>query len=225
MPHAFIDQIVRSKRRTVALHITPDARLIIRAPEKASLEAINRLVSEKLPWINRKQAAAKELAAQRVQKQFVTGEEFLYLGQRYKLCIESNAPAPLAFTGERFVLACQYQPQAQRQFVAWYKQRALEVLQQRVAYYADQAGLKYRSVKITSAKRQWGSCNFRGALNFSWRVILAPIMGVDYVVAHELAHLTDPNHSKRFWSKVSALYPQYQQARGWLRRNCHLLEL
>ncbi len=225
MSPVVIDQIIRSRRRTLGLQINPDASLIVRAPQRASLGDIQRVVQEKLSWINKKQQQARERQAKLAQRQYLEGEDFLYLGQRYKLLVSSEAQAPLSFTEDGFQLSSKHHPQARSCFIAWYKAQALAIISQRVQLYADQAGLTHSHIKISSAKKQWGSCNTRGVLNFSWRVIMAPIMIVDYVVAHELAHLAEHNHSKRFWDKVGMIFPQYRQAKTWLRQNHYLLEL
>lgn len=209
----------------MALQINPDASLIVRAPNRASLEAIQKLVQEKAHWIAKKQQLTRQRQSLRAPKTFSEGEEFLYLRQKYQLLVSSEAATSLGFNEDGFTLSAKHLPKARSLFIAWYKQQAHAFISQRAALYAIQAGLKHSQVKISSAKRQWGSCNTRGVLNFSWRLILAPIMIVDYVVAHELAHLVHQNHSKQFWRQVQRLFPQYQQARAWLRQNHYLLEL
>jgi len=78
---------------------------------------------------------------------------------------------------------------------------------------------------ITSARTRWGSCSQEGALSFAWRLIMAPLPIIDYVVVHELAHIQVKNHSKRFWNKLNVLMPDYRQRIEWLERNGHLLSL
>lgn len=205
--------------------IAPDASLIIRAPEKVSLEAIHQFVREKISWITKKQRIARENFIAVPKKEFVEGEHFIYLGKMYPLLITDNGQMPFSFTGKEFLLKQEHHTEARILFTAWYKQRALEFLQERVKFYADQAGLRYSRVKINSAKYRWGSCNTKGMLNFSWRIILAPVEAADYVVVHELAHLAQHNHSKKFWDKVASMLPRYHEAKRWLRKNHYLLEL
>jgi len=105
----------------------------------------------------------------------------------------------------------------------WYKERAYEKISERVQWYALKNGFQYNKIKITQAQKRWGSCSSKGNLNFSWRLIMAPLPVVDYVVVHELAHLVEKNHSKAFWSKVKMLMTDYQKQQEWLKRNGHLL--
>jgi predicted metal-dependent hydrolase len=88
-----------------------------------------------------------------------------------------------------------------------------------VDHYASQYGFQYKKIGITSAQTRWGSCSANGSLNFSWRLILAPMEAVDYVVVHELVHTVHHNHSRRFWQKVGKIMPDYKERRKWLRKN------
>ena len=101
--------------------------------------------------------------------------------------------------------------------------KAQEVFSQRVAYYSSKANSPYKRIRISQARSRWGSCGAKGNLNFSWRLIMAPLEVIDYVVAHEVAHLKIKNHSKHFWLWVEQLFPDYRQQRKWLKTNGHLL--
>jgi predicted metal-dependent hydrolase len=86
-----------------------------------------------------------------------------------------------------------------------------------VQYFANLYGFVYRGIRISSARTRWGSCSSRGGLNFTWRLIQAPLPIIDYVVVHELAHLKVPNHSKAFWELVKNLLPDFAERRAWLK--------
>jgi predicted metal-dependent hydrolase len=218
-----IKKIIRTKRKTLGLQIAPDASLIIRAPERASLETIRKVVSKKLPWILEKQRVVLETYRPSIKKEFVNCEGFLYLGEWYKLFIVKEASTPLVFNGKEFLLWDKYISVAKSLFILWYKTQALDIIGQRAKQYADNAGLRFNQITITDAMKRWGSCSSKGAINFSWRLIMAPVKVVDYVVVHELVHLKEHNHTKKFWQSVQLLIPHYQQAREWLRTNNNLL--
>jgi predicted metal-dependent hydrolase len=220
-----IDRIVRSKRRTIGLEIGADASLTVRAPVNAPLSAIERVINEKRAWIVKKQRLVRERAAAVPARRFVTGEEFLVLGTPYPLVVTEKARVRFALSDSRFVLKSSATPRARRLFLLWYRRKAAEVIGARVAFYAQRHGLSYSAVRISGARRRWGSASTRGSLNFSWRLVMAPITVIDYVVVHELAHLSVPNHSPRFWALVASLYPNYKKARRWLKDNGHLLTL
>jgi predicted metal-dependent hydrolase len=105
------------------------------------------------------------------------------------------------------------------------KDEALRIIPARVAEIADRFGFAPRSVKITSAQKRWGSCSARGDLNFTWRLVKAPLWAIDYVIVHELAHLAHKNHSRTFWDAVQAMDPNFEEARRWLREHQGMLSM
>lgn len=210
-------KLIRSKRRTIALAVTVDASLIVRAPMKTPLSYIERLVDTKIDWIRR--AMARISSRSRPTKhEYIEGESFLYLGKSYKLNLVKKAEKKFAFQSG-FILSVKEKKNARELFIAWYKSEAKKVLAERVEWCARRAGISYKSIKITTANRRWGSCSTSGNLNFSWRLIMAPLSVIDYVVVHELAHLEHRNHSKAFWNTVKVMYPNYEKAKVWLRTN------
>jgi predicted metal-dependent hydrolase len=110
-------------------------------------------------------------------------------------------------------------------FTAWYKQQARWVLAERVQWFASRCKFTYTQVRISSAHTRWGSCSSRGTLSFTWRLVMAPLEVVDYVVVHELAHLRVRNHSPAFWKEVEAILPDYKARQKWLKTNGKLLTL
>jgi predicted metal-dependent hydrolase len=101
--------------------------------------------------------------------------------------------------------------------------QAFEVLKRRVAHYAALTGYQPTAVKISRARRRWGSCSPNGTVHFNWRLVRAPEAVLDYVIVHELAHLAERNHSSRFWRRVAAIIPDHRRHRKWLKDNSHLL--
>ena len=99
----------------------------------------------------------------------------------------------------------------------WMKAQARLVLSQSVARYADRLGKQPNRIVLKDTRSRWGSCSSAGNLNFSWRLVMAPISVLDYVAAHEVAHLAEMNHSSAFWDTVTAIHGPYAQERKWLR--------
>lgn len=201
------------------MQIAPDSSIIVRAPEKIPEEIIHQAIQKKLPWIIKKQKLARERFVPVVKREFASGETFLYLGELYKLQVFLDANDPLVFNGMEFKLSGRYLLNAKKIFEKWYRKQTKEIINNRAKLYAEMAGLKYARISITGAKSRWGSCSFKGNLNFSWKLIMAPQRVVDYVVIHELVHLSERNHSRRFWDKVSVFMPDYKNCRKWLKDN------
>ncbi len=218
-----IQKLIRSRRRTIALEIAPNATLVVRAPLREPLARIEEFVREKAGWISR-HLSRVALRPHHCPKEFTEGEKFLYLGQAYVLRLKDNGVAPLLFQDE-FVLNRACRPFAKQMFVNWYIKEAKKTIGERARVLARKFGFSYQDVKITAASRRWGSCSVKDELNFTWRLVMAPMAVIDYVVVHELAHTREKNHSRNFWRVVAAMMPDYKTQLKWLRENEKLLEL
>lgn len=223
MEDIIINKIVRSRRRTITLLVTQDSTLVVRAPLRASNSYIESVVRKKSAWIKKKLFEASQ-RLQAPAKEFVNGEEFLYLGQTYKLCLVEQAAKDIELT-DQLCLSTRVKPIARFVLRRWYQAAALKVIGGRCQWYADATGYKPLSLKITAARKRWGSCGSKGTLNFSWRLIMAPLEVIDYVVVHELAHLGQLNHSPAFWRRVAAILPDYKKREKWLKEKGGLLTL
>ena len=104
-----------------------------------------------------------------------------------------------------------------------YRDAAADYIPKRVAYYHEFTGGNYQKITIRDQKTRWGSCSANGTLSFSFRLMMAPPRVLDYVVVHELCHLTHMNHSKDFWNMVESILPDYKEHRKWLKENGHTL--
>ena len=215
-----VAKLIRSRRRTLALEISANAELIVRAPLSTSQEYIKKFILQKSAWIRKKQQLINDFRKQHPVTEYVDGAKILYLGETYQLKVIDDAEiffADALFFPKRFL------NKAPMHLLHWYKKQALEVISARVAFYAKQIGVQYTAVKISSANKRWGSCSQKGSLNFSWRLIKAPEMVIDYVVVHELVHLWVKNHSRKFWYEVAKIFPLYKTARRYLKDNSRRL--
>ncbi len=218
-----ISKIIRSKRKNIALVISVDATLVVRAPMWTPLSYIEKLVEEKFVWIERKMREfEKRPKAER--KTFFEGEEFLYLGKKHKLALTSGLKIEITDDFE-LLFPRVFLWRAKARMHDWYKKQAKEKIGERTKIIASKLNLKYSTLKISNAKTNWGSCGPKNSLNFNWRLIMAPERVVDYVIIHELMHILEKNHSAKFWNKVAAVMPEYKQARKWLRENSKVLTL
>lgn len=219
-----IKKVIRSKRKTVSLQVSDDATLIVRAPFEVSNKIIDKVILRHKDWIEKKKKEIQSRDIKFSKKEFINGEGFLFLGNYYRLRLVENQEIPLNFENG-FFLSKKYLAHVEEIFIDWYKEEAYEKISERVKWYAQKRGFKYNKINITNAQKRWGSCSCRNNLNFSWRLIMAPLPVVDYVIVHELVHLEEKNHSKAFWNKVKMLITDYKKHRIWLKRNGHLLRL
>lgn len=217
-----IDSIIRTRRRTLAIIIEDDGRLVVRAPMRLPASAIDEFVSSKQNWIAAKQEQARTKAKRALPRMFISGEEFLFLGESFRLEIKPTQAPPLIFKAG-FSLSGAAVPRARAVFERWYRRQALRVIRERVDRIAAEHGFEHDGVRVTAARKQWGSCGPKGNLRFAWRLVMAPPPIIDYVIVHELVHLRYRHHSKRFWGKVKSMLPDFRQREAWLAENDYLL--
>ena len=218
-----IDKLIRSKRRTVGLEVTPEALLIVRAPRNLSRGEIIEIVDKESKWILKKQQFFRENHNKIREKDFIEGEEFLYLGRAYKLRLVHNTAHALIINDDFFYLCEDCFDNARDIIESWYQKRACEFVSERAAYYSHISRIKFKKINITGAKKRWGSCGLNGNLNIAWRLVMAPMRVIDYVIVHELCHIETRNHSKEFWRRVGSVIPDYKRDEKWLRDNGHFL--
>ncbi|HAI74044.1 MAG TPA: M48 family peptidase [Candidatus Moranbacteria bacterium] len=226
MPQIKISKIIRSKRKSLALAISSDATLIVRAPMKTSLEYIEKIVAQKSDWIARKMREIQRWP-KAIEKKFIAGEEFSYLGEKYQLEITESLKIKLNKNSDckELFFPKVFLWRAKERMFGWYKKQALQEISSRAETIAQKLNLNYQSIKISSAKTNWGSCGPKNSLNFNWRLIMAPESVIEYVIIHELTHILEKNHSRKFWNKVEAVMPEYKKRRKWLRENGKMLVL
>lgn len=215
------DKIVYSKRKTFSIQIDEEGELTVRAPEDANMNEILDILSEKRSWIVKKKKEAKK--KQKREYTFTPGEYYFFLGKTYPLRYDINSGKALSFDGESFITSSDNPEVIKRQFERWYKDKAKKIIVHITAKYSEQISEKYKKVKLSSAKTRWGSCSNKKNINISWRLVLAPLPVLDYVIAHEVAHLKYMDHSKRFWKLVYQMVPEYEKYKAWLKDNGHLL--
>jgi hypothetical protein len=187
-------------------------------------EQILEFVRSHAGWIHKKQIQVKA-APSFPRKQFVNGESFLYLGNEYPLNLVAVQKQGLIFTNSRFQMKLTSPARARGFFISWYKQQAQRIVSERVTQFSHKHGFRFQKIRISSARTRWGSCNSHGSLSFTWRLVLAPLDVIDYVVVHELAHTQIPNHSKKFWIRVAEIMPDYKKRLAWLKKNGRYLTL
>ncbi len=219
-----IDQLVRSKRRTIGLTITQEGALIVRAPLRMPLATIQQAVSGKADWIVKKQAEQLARLSQKRTHAYQAGEAFLFLGERYTLQYRA-AISTVQAEGNTLLLPPCPPEQAKKMLAAWYQRQARNVFYDRLTHYAPRMGVTPGTLRLSSARGRWGSCGPTNSINLVWRLVMAPLAVIDYVVIHELAHIKRRDHSKAFWKTVEDTFPPYRQARQYLKEHGAQLEL
>lgn len=203
-------RFARRRRRT--LGITVDARgLAVSAPMRAPLRDIESFLRDKERWILSKLAEWSKVPRAPVLR-VATGELLPLLGTKLMLEIRDGGRS-VRLESDHLVVCAPAPARSVETLVGWLKAKALETFGPRVEHYAARLGLPSPDIALSSARSQWGVCMEDGLIRLNWRLVhLAPALG-DYVAAHEVAHLLEMNHSRRFWEIVATLYPAWREAR------------
>lgn len=215
------------RRKTVTIAVDPSAGVVLKAPAATSIIRLDAIVRTKAPWILQRLVEFRELGSAPAPKEFVAGECYSYLGRSYRLKLDRTSEVSrsqatlhggfLTVSVPRGGSAEQRDVLVRRAVVSWYRRQADRRLPERVEVYTSRAGLQVPPVLVREQEKRWGSCNSKGELRFNWRVMMAPMSLVDYVVAHEVCHLVVRDHSSRFWKLLGTLLPDFEERRARLR--------
>jgi predicted metal-dependent hydrolase len=205
----------RSSRRArrLTLRRDPAAGVVeVVVPESASERSVVRFLRQHEGWI------ATRLAELPPRVPFADGVTIPVLGEPLRLAHRPEARPGPARVGDTVVIGGDAAKVAARTR-AWLRDAARAALCGRAAAHAAGIGRRVSAIRIADPRTRWGSCSPSGALSFSWRLVLAPEAVLDYVAAHEVAHLVVARHDSRFWSLVRRIDPDYRDARAWLTKN------
>lgn len=227
-------RVTRSKRRrrTIEIRLDPREGVLVAAPLRASAEDVRAAVRARAAWIARQASCMPTPPAPNA---YVSGESLPYLGRqtplvavtadRRRVAVKLDGDAihiasPLHLSGE------ERRSVVEAAVVRWYRRQAAALLTARCERWADAVGVAPpKAIFVRDQRLRWGSCSADGVLRFNWRLALASLPLIDYVVVHELAHLRVRNHSAEFWSVVAAALPGYASTRRLLREIGHTLVL
>ena len=218
------DLITRSSRRTLSLAILKDGQIVVKAPLKMSGSAIEKFVYEKQDWIKQKLAYIEN--NRRKYDDIISYSKFLLFGNRYDLKI-ANVKTIQTSKDEMCIFMPKTIPQDKLliKLKSWYKKTARKILEERIDYISNLIKLQPNALKITDSKGRWGACNSKGNISFNFRVVMLEPAVIDYVIVHELCHLIEMNHSKKFWNIVNSFLPNAQELKNKIKEYSFLLGL
>lgn len=217
-------------RRSIGLTLQVNGRIRISAPKSISLSHIKAFLATNSSWIETHLERYRTLREAYPPKRFIAGEKFLYMGQRFALVYRAGRGAHVDFetSGDELIVSIPesrwngFDPLAPHPELAvplarFYESEGRAIIGARLGLYSRRMALRPASVCFRSQKTRWGSCSVQGKISLNWRLIVAPLDVIDYVVVHELSHLRHYDHSRMFWELVSHHLPSYLELRQWLR--------
>jgi predicted metal-dependent hydrolase len=188
--------------------------VVVTLPRQCRMDEAGRFLTHHIEWIR------ERLGRVPAPVPFTDGAEIPLRGQLHRICFTGpsrGAPVVSTEPPHRLKVAGALD-HASRRLKDWLFAEAHRDLDARVAFHAQRFGVRARRIALRDQVTRWGSCSANGLLSFSWRLILAPSFVLDYVAAHEVAHLLEMNHGPRFWKLVARAVPRLDEAKGWLRQ-------
>jgi len=216
--------VKRSLRaRRVRLEIRPQTGLWVIVPRSYNIGQLSGLLESKVRWISRNLARFSHLQSLPAKKELSCGDTVPYLGRDLELVKRENqdsvddvtlegnmlAVSPVLFKNGILELALE----------RWYRTEAARLINERADKLSSNMGISYKRIVIRGQKTRWGSCSRKKNLSFNWKLVMAPQPVLDYVIIHELTHLKEMNHSKRFWELVAQYCPEWRERKKWLKRH------
>ena len=218
------------RARRVRLVMRPGGALEVVAPHGVTLARVEAALRQHEGWILRTRERLARVAPVAEPEPLADGRTLPFAGRALRLSLRADAPAGryrARLVDDQLILSLPQADEAlaRAALTRWYRRQASDIFDARLAHWNAQYGYTWTRVAIKEQKTRWGSCSRQGALNFNWRLLLAPLGALDYVVIHELCHLAEPNHGPRFWALVERACPNHREWRAWLRAHGHELRL
>ena len=222
----------RPYKRTIGVSLQINGEIRVSAPTTMTTARIEAFLVEHAGWIESHLEKYRALRDRYPRKSYREGEEFLFLGRRLPLRFVEGRARSIAFDAKNEAIEVAI-PQAQwnsfdragehpeiaSTFAIFYSETGKRLLRERLEFFSARMGLKPTSLSFGAQKTRWGSCSSRGRISLNWRLVIAPLEVIDYVVVHELAHLRCYDHSPSFWSLVGGEISDYEGKRAWLREH------
>jgi predicted metal-dependent hydrolase len=198
------------RRRTLGLTVDRNCELLVHAPVTAANAELESWIHGKLLWVHSKLAIKAALAPKLRGPEYVTGETFHYLGQGYRLAVVDDQEEPLHFNGNIFALRRNALHRAADYFREWYIAAGCEWISKRVELLRRVVPVSPSRIEVRDLGYRWGSCGKNGTVYFNWRLIQLSARLADYVIHHELAHLSQHNHGPAFWALLDSVQPDWR---------------
>jgi len=223
-------KVTRSDRKSIGIIIDDNKSVIVRASKKITEEKIEEILHQKTNWILTKLEEMDDIKPSPKEKEYMTGEKLMYLGRKYRLKVEESKSAEdvsIKLYQGSFIIKYPSTLKSEEEriksirekLILWYKNHAEIKINERITKYKKILDVEPNKIIIKKQNKRWGSCSGNQNLNFNWKIIIAPMSVVDYIVVHELAHLIQPDHSKEFWDTVKAVIKDAEEKKDWLRVN------
>jgi len=218
----------KQERRDIKITVDLVNGVLIYVAKDTPENEIEDILKKRAKWIYDKQQSLNEVQTEVVKKEFVSGEKFEYLGRSYRLKVHREAipDSTLKFKQGKFIAEVpHYWPQIdveaklKEALIMWYRNYGIKKIHERAQYFEKIMGTEAHSIQLRTQHKRWGTCTPEGNIYLNWRIVMAPMRVIDYIIVHELAHLRIPEHNEKFWQLIKSILPKYEESKEWLRVN------
>jgi predicted metal-dependent hydrolase len=226
MIHTFLEDtinfnIIYKRRKSVGIYVDYYGQIEVHAPKGTPVETIFPVLESHWEQIIQKSKEMKEQTSLPKDKVYDHGEVFLYGGLSYPIIISQNMESDQDFVvlekDKLHIFVKQHNDESVKQALKrFYYKRCKALVEERIRIYQSEFKVKPRSICITDNNSNWGTCSSKRELTFNWKLAMAPVEVIDYVVVHELCHMVHMNHDRSFWRLVGKILPDYEKKSNWL---------
>ncbi len=221
------DIVYSDKRKNATLAVYPMKEVEIRVPKHLEQEHIQRLVKKKADWVIKQLLWFDEITQLDSSKEHVNGETYLYLGRQFRLQIkktEGRAEAKIIGRNISVNLPINTPKKYEKKIIKatiwkFYRQQTEEKVEELIKKYSKRLGIAPPKFTIKNQYKRWGSCTSKNQLIFNFRLAMAPVSQIEYVVAHEICHIKVKDHSSEYWKQLKNILTEYEQRKDALKRD------
>lgn len=214
-PDSINYSLIKSSRKSIGIIVNSDGSVVVRAPQRATKKEIDEVINKRFDWILKHKKKFEEQGPAYSKREFVDGEKHLFLGKEYIMRVTVGAFNNVTINGEFIDVACKNEDLVKYLMEQWYRQMANKLMPQLMMSIVDKFNSLYdispNKISLKNMKSRWGSCSSKANISMNIKLIKSTQSCIEYVIAHELCHLIQMNHSKKYYSLLTEFMPDWRE--------------
>lgn len=214
-PDSINYSLIKSSRKSIGIIVNTDGSVVVRAPQRATKKEIDDVINKRIDWILKHQKKFEQLGPAYSKWEFVDGEKHLFLGKEYIMRVTVGAFNNVTINGEFIDIECKNESMVKPLMEQWYRQKANKLIPQIITPIVDKFNSLYdvspNKISLKNMKSRWGSCSSKANISMNIKLIKSTESCIEYVMAHELCHLLQMNHSKNYYSLLTEFMPDWRE--------------
>jgi predicted metal-dependent hydrolase len=214
-PDSLSYSLIKSSRKTIGIIVHTDGSVVVRAPHRTTKKEIDEVINKRFDWILKHKKRFEEQGPAYSKSEFVDGEKHLFLGKEYIMRVTIGTFNNVTINGEFIDVECKNESLVKPLMEQWYRQKANKLMPQIITPIIDKFNSLYdispNKISLKNMKSRWGSCSSKANISMNIKLIKSTESCIEYVMAHELCHLLQMNHSKNFYSLLTEFMPDWRE--------------